>query len=56
MSRRGNEGGKEAAKQKHYLVMTPGGWCYFDHSQLKKDDSLTIAGYTSTEKYIIVIR
>lgn len=50
MSWRGEEGGKEAAKQKHYVVMTPGGWCYFDHSQFQKDDSLTIGGYTSTEK------
>ena len=50
MSWRGEDGGKEAATQKHPVVMTPGGWCYFDHSQFKKEDSLTIGGYTSTEK------
>jgi hexosaminidase len=50
MSWRGEEGGKEAAKQQHNVVMTPGGWCYFDHSQFKNDDSLTIGGYTTTEK------
>jgi len=50
MSWRGEDGGKEAARQKHPVVMTPGGWCYFDHSQFKVDDSLTIGGYTSTEK------
>jgi hexosaminidase len=50
MSWRGEEGGKDAAKQKHPVVMTPGGWCYFDHSQFKNEDSLTIGGYTTTEK------
>ena len=33
MSWRGFEGGIEAAKQEHYVVMTPGSHCYFDHYQ-----------------------
>ncbi|MFX8616516.1 family 20 glycosylhydrolase, partial [Acinetobacter baumannii] len=35
MSWRGEEGGIAAAKQKHNVIMTPGQWCYFDHSQTK---------------------
>ncbi|MFZ4771264.1 MAG: beta-N-acetylhexosaminidase [Ferruginibacter sp.] len=50
MSWRGEEGGIEAAKQNHDVVMTPGGWVYFDHSQSSSDDSVTIGGYTSLEK------
>jgi hexosaminidase len=50
MSWRGEEGGIEAAKQDHDVVMTPGGYCYFDHSQTKGDDSLTIGGYTTVQK------
>ncbi len=45
MSWRGEDGGVAAAKQHHNVVMTPGKYCYFDHSQLKNDDSLTIGGY-----------
>lgn len=50
MSWRGEEGGIAAAKQKHDVIMTPGGWCYLDHSQTKNEDSVTIGGYTSVEK------
>jgi hexosaminidase len=50
MSWRGEAGGVEAAKQNHDVIMTPGGWCYFDHSQSKNEDSVTIGGYTSVEK------
>lgn len=50
MSWRGEKGGIEAAKQNHTVIMTPGGWCYFDHSQQKKEDSVTIGGYTTLEK------
>lgn len=50
MSWRGEKGGIEAAKQKHNVIMTPGGWCYFDHTQTKNEDSVTIGGYTSLEK------
>jgi hexosaminidase len=30
--------------------MTPGGWCYFDHSQTKNEDSVTIGSYLPLEK------
>lgn len=45
MSWRGEKGGIDAATQNHRVIMTPGEDAYFDHSQLKKDDSLTIGGY-----------
>lgn len=50
MSWRGEAGGIEAAKQNHNVIMTPGGWCYFDHSQNKPEDSVTIGGYTPVDK------
>jgi hexosaminidase len=50
MSWRGFEGGIEAAKQEHYVVMSPGSHCYFDHYQGKKNESLAIGGYTPLEK------
>jgi hexosaminidase len=50
MSWRGEEGGIEAAKQKHNVIMTPGGWMYFDHSQSSNEDSVTIGGFTPLEK------
>lgn len=50
MSWRGEKGGIEAAKQKHDVIMTPGDFVYFDHSQTKKDDSLTIGGYTPVKE------
>lgn len=45
MSWRGEKGGIAAARQNHYVVMTPGSPLYFNHSQLQKDDSLTAGGY-----------
>lgn len=50
MSWRGEKGGIDAAKQKHQVIMTPGSHCYFDHSQSKNEDSITIGGFTSLEK------
>lgn len=50
MSWRGEEGGIEAAKQKHNVIMTPGSWMYFDHKQSKNEDSVTIGGYTTVQK------
>jgi hexosaminidase len=50
MSWRGVEGGIEAAKQEHYVVMSPGSHCYFDHYQGKKNEPLAIGGYTPLEK------
>jgi hexosaminidase len=45
MSWRGEQGGIEAAKQHHAVIMTPGSHCYFDHAQSKHEDSVTIGGY-----------
>jgi hexosaminidase len=51
MSWRGTEGGIEAAKQNHYVVMSPGSHCYFDHYQSdRKTEPLAIGGFTSLEK------
>jgi hexosaminidase len=51
MSWRGFDGGLEAAKQEHYVVMTPGSHCYFDHYQGKgKEEPLAIGGFTPLEK------
>lgn len=50
MSWQGEKGGIEAAKQKHQVVMTPGTYCYFDHSQTKNEDSVTIGNYLPVEK------
>lgn len=49
MSWRGETGGIEAAKQKHQVIMTPGNPVYFDHSQSRNEDSVTIGGYNSIE-------
>ena len=45
MSWRGENGGVAAAQQHHNVIMTPGSYCYFDHSQIKNEDSVTIGGY-----------
>ena len=50
MSWRGEEGGIAAAKQNHEVIMTPGTYCYLDHSQSKNEDSVTIGGYLPLEK------
>ena len=50
MSWRGEEGGIAAAKERHNVIMTPGSHVYFDHSQVKNDDSLHIGGYLPVEK------
>lgn len=51
MSWRGVEGGIEAAKQNHDVIMTPGTHCYFDHYQSESpDEPLAIGGYTPIEK------
>ncbi|MEI6854016.1 MAG: family 20 glycosylhydrolase, partial [Bacteroidota bacterium] len=51
MSWRGLEGGIAAAKMGHNVVMTPGGYCYFDHYQgSPSSEPLAIGGYTSLEK------
>jgi len=51
MSWRGFEGGIEAAKQKHNVVMSPGSHCYFDHYQsTNPNEPIAIGGYTPIEK------
>jgi len=51
MSWRGTQGGKEAARMKHFVVMTPGHPCYFDHYQHSEKDKepLAIGGYNPLE-------
>jgi hexosaminidase len=51
MSWRGTKGGIEAAEQNHYVVMTPGSHCYFDHYQSdRRSEPLAIGGFTPLEK------
>ena len=57
MSWRGTEGGIAAAKQKHFVVMSPGSHLYFDHYQTQNEflsgedaEPLAIGGYTPIEK------
>lgn len=50
MSWRGTEGGIAAAKMNHYVVMSPGTHCYFDHYQGLSGEPRAIGGYTPLEK------
>ncbi len=51
MSWRGEEGGIAAAKTKHNVVMSPGGFCYLDHYQSQNaSEPLAIGGYLPLEK------
>ncbi|RTY92475.1 glycoside hydrolase family 20 protein [Flavobacterium sp. GT3R68] len=51
MSWRGTQGGIDAAKQHHNVVMTPSSHCYFDHYQGDpKYEPIAIGGYTPVEK------
>ncbi len=50
MSWRGEQGGIDAAKLNHDVIMTPGNPVYFDHSQSENEDSVTIGGYNPIEK------
>lgn len=51
MSWRGTEGGIAAAKAKHYVVMTPTSYCYFDYYQSgSPGEPLAIGGYLPLEK------
>lgn len=49
MSWRGEKGGIDAAKQKHLVIMTPQKPVYFDHTQTRNEDSVTIGGYNPIE-------
>jgi hexosaminidase len=53
MSWRGEQGGIDAAKQKHDVIMTPGNPVYFDHTQSSNEDSVTIGGYNPIEKVYV---
>ncbi len=51
MSWTGEEGGIEAAQTKHFAVMTPGGYCYFDHYQGDpQNEPLAFGGFTPLDK------
>lgn len=51
MSWQGNEGGIEASKQGHDVVMTPQSHCYFDHYQgPQNEEPLAFGGYTPLSK------
>jgi len=51
MSWRGEAGGIAAAKEHHYVVMTPGEYCYLDHYQADpKNEPLAIGGYLPLKK------
>ncbi|MHC1708547.1 MAG: beta-N-acetylhexosaminidase [Bacteroidales bacterium] len=51
MSWRGMEGGIEAARQGHDVIMTPGSHCYFDHFQADPSyEPLAIGGFTNLKK------
>ena len=49
MSWRGIQGGIDAAKQHHAVIMTPGDPLYFNHSQTKNEDSVTQGGYNPVD-------
>jgi hexosaminidase len=50
MSWRGIEGGIEAAKQKHHVVMSPTSYCYFDYYQNDPmNEPLAIGGFLPLE-------
>ncbi|MCR9174215.1 MAG: family 20 glycosylhydrolase [bacterium] len=51
MSWRGESGGVEAAKQGHYVVMSPTSYCYFDYYQSSHEsEPLAIGGFLPLEK------
>lgn len=51
MSWRGTEGGIEAAKQNHKVIMTPTQYCYFDYYQGDpRTEPVAIGGYVPVEK------
>lgn len=51
MSWRGTQGGIEAAKEKHPVIMTPTSYCYFDYYQSEDpDEPLAIGGFLPLEK------
>lgn len=49
MSWRGESGGIAAARQKHKVIMTPTSPVYFDYTQTRTEDSVTIGGFNPLE-------
>lgn len=49
MSWRGEKGGIAAAKENHFVIMTPQKPVYFDHAQTRTEDSVVIGGFNSLE-------
>ncbi|HEU4791096.1 MAG TPA: beta-N-acetylhexosaminidase [Flavobacterium sp.] len=50
MSWRGETGGITAARDKHYVIMSPSSHVYLDYSQTKNEKEVTIGGYINLEK------
>jgi hexosaminidase len=51
MSWRGTQGGIDAARLRHDVIMTPGSHCYFDHYQSRSpEEPIAIGGFTPLEK------
>ena len=50
MSWRGEQGGIDAAKQNHDVIMTPTTYVYLDYGQSKKEDSVIIGGFLPLDK------
>lgn len=50
MSWRGEQGGIDASRQGHDVIMTPGEYVYLDHAQSSHEDSLTIGGFGPVQK------
>jgi hexosaminidase len=51
MSWRGIQGGIDAARQEHQVIMTPGEYCYFDHYQANPEyEPRAIGGYLPLKK------
>ena len=49
MSWRGEKGGIAAAKQNHFVIMTPESPLYLNHAEIKGEDSITQGGYNPIE-------
>lgn len=47
---RGEQGGVEAAQQKHNVIMSPWGTLYLTHPQSTREDSITAGGYLPISK------
>lgn len=51
MSWRGEDGGRQAAAAGHHVVMTPGGYCYFDgYQDSPQTEPQAMSGYLTTNK------